>query len=781
MPRRLIPFYPALIVPVCLGLSACLRNDGLASPYAPESLPLLAGFEGKAVNEGDTTLSARRFIRLTDPKLVLVWQSIVPQSHAVAFEKSSVKVTAPYQFSVELRNPPPREVQESNESVIGSFWLYSDGDGNDRLDRLTDPEVQARLGGLDSLKAIEQAAIREFKATADIVPHEIPVHDSFLVESSGTLIRAMGGILDTLYAARGNGDERVWFDVVHRRYAILRDQNAWERFFELRKKTSNFFRDTVPVDGHAYSMVYDDRQKLFPLPGREAAFRSSLRKATLASVAYYAALYGLLVESAMKGWSDYPYTGFEMDGQDWVAGRSRFHFLLYFPDRKRLETLLEAERGGSFRVDNIDRMRVGYNLLNCDQDYRCRVLPFADSILIYLGETNAYFDPPSLPAARPVKSFEPVRLPPGDFARLQGVYDYQPFRPIQVLVRNGMAWCDLPDFGLQRLYPVDSTVFFVPGEDLQFEFIPTTGDSIGKLIFYSGSVRSVARKTDLPPDSAALSERIDPILGRKTYALPDSVEGLLPQSLEFGADTAELETSASGDTLYLRHRKLPAEAYGILNDSQALSRDSEKRLGFRANPAGKIPGMSLSRMGKEYFLPSIGYAPQLPVDEGGASYSLRATHPGSGRDSYRGLGGRHRYTCPDSNGLFLRQGDGMVLALRKSDQADSISLKEGGDALLFRLDSLAGKTLRLELTLCAESGVKSGRLMFAIRAGAHADSLGTVVAESHWVTVNEKGGSLVLPSVPVASDPYFVEISQTRTLDRTFPYAFGSYAIHVAE
>jgi hypothetical protein len=768
------------ILPLGLTLVGCFKDDGVIFPDQ-EGLTPLASISGKAANEGDTALSAKRWLQLGKPKITLVWQFVGPKAYGEVFEKSSVDVSAPFAFSVEIRNPPPPEVLASQEPVIASFWLYADRNGNGRLDRIVHPELRTLNGKVDSLREIYERKAAEFKEASVALESRIPVTDTFYLESTGTLIHAAGGRFDTLFMGKSPEDAGTYQEIIFRRYRLLKDFNGWENFFALRKKAHDYSMSSTPVIGHALRLVYQDWCKRFPIPGQESRFESALMAATQAALNYNIALYQSVGAGVRKGWADYPYAGFDSSGQDWVAGKSRWYHLIYLPDQASLNSLLEAERGGSFRIDNVGGLRRGYNLTFCDEQYRCRILSSRDSILIDLGETNAYFDPLSKPIEPMMKDYTPVPIGPAALKVLEGEYRYKPFHSITILSRYGDLWGDIPDYGLHRLTPVDSLRFFAPGSELQLEFVASEKGVIEKLLLFRNQERAVVIKMDTLGQGEATARKVDSVYSQPRGRLPPSLLSHLPPAFDYRKDSALVKWSEAGDSAMVAIPRLPGQTFYPMNDSQLSSRSSQDRLTLRRNGMGTINGISYATFAGEFFLPAFGYKPRLPADLFSDTLPrsrLVSAGDGTGRDTYVNLGGSHRYACSE-DGLFLRSGDGWIARMGAGGGGDSISMGIGGvPSLVFRIAGLEGKSVKLELRICQEKSGKPGRILFSLRGGAAEDRRQDLIAENHWVNPLEKGASLSWEPIFIPSDPYYLGLDQTATADAPFFYSFDHYRIY---
>jgi hypothetical protein len=767
-----------------LALVRCIKDDGLTLPGSEGGLTPLRHFQGSAWNEGDSALSAKRFLKLRNPKIALVWQKLGPGLQGQSFDKGVVAVSAPYEFSVDMTGPPPIEIAQSTEPVIGSFWLYSDGNGNGTLDRVAHPEMQARQRDLDSLRLAYEAADDSLQAVSTLTDHRVPYRDTFRLDVNGNLTHARGGAIDTLYAGMESDEVADVWAVLFRRTLALCHLSSWEFFFSLRKKgwEAVITRQTVPGGGAIY--VTEDWRKLFPLPGREGEFEMRLAKAGSARYRFSVGLAEALYLGEKNHWVDYPYEGFETAGLDWVAGKSRWYSVLYFPNRAALEQVVEAERSASFRVNGLDELHTGYNLLHCDDQYVCDVLSEKDSIRIDLGEEDAYFNAPSSALTPAIRDYSPAEIPEGSLERLEGAYDLHPFHPVTVVSRAGALWADFPGRGVLRLTGVDPYRFYDKARTLQFEFVRGSGGGISKLMTYVDGARWVAVKLEGPGRRQAVLAAVDSLLALPRNPPGAALAASLPLRLESGKDTLAL--SGEGDSLRLAKAGGIARFFHPLNDSESASSAASDRLRLERNDQGAVRGAWLITAEGERFLPNPAYVPRKPIDlfplagdespDADSQANPVSASAGTGRDTYLGLGGVKRYGCSE-DGFFLREGDGWLAELRKEGTSDSISLHSHSGELVFRIEGLAGKRVRLEIDLCKEKAGNPARGRFRVLGGARSGEWERTLAEDGWTPASEKGGTLAWESLPIPSDPYYLGIQQVRTADSLFLFAVDGYRI----
>lgn len=771
------PHFTAVCAALCL--ASCFRDGGYVAPEEDNNLPVLARFQGEAVIKG-TTLSGERMGNITNPKVALVWQFVGPSSFGVAFDDITVDTRAPFRFSAEFRNPPPDSIAFSEEPAIGAFWFYSDGNENGMLDRVAHPKVAAHDAALAKLQEDYKKTRQSLLDVSEIRAKPEIYKDTFLVDSIGTFIHYVGGRKNVLFQSEGPEQKDVWNEVLFRRYRLLRNFNGWQNFFALRKKLQDYYQVSTPSAEYSWFHEFEERRVLFPKAGKEVEFEERLQLAGWAYMKYTLTVYKVQQEAVDSGWVDYPFQGYDQPGTDWVVGKSRRYFVLYFPNQASMDRVLQAEAGGSFSVDGIDGMHLGYNLLDCDDQYRCKVLRKDDKVYVDLADNEEFFNPPSPKLVLPVKTFTPITLSRDSLKLLEGRYEYQPNRPILIASRGGDLWCEVFGLGTFRMHAAGGRLFYVPGTDLQFEFIATLGGRIGKVLMYHLGERSVGFRTDTLVRNEALDVRIDRIRSQDSAQWPASLVSSLPDRFMLGKDSLlRLSYDAEGKRLSLRYPGFPDAEYVPANDSEAFNPGSDARLAFVRNPEGTLTGLGWSRFEGDYFLPDPDYKPRKPADlfaDTGSPPDLPASeHGGSGRDSYVKLGGGNRYACA-GDGRYLKAGDGWLDSIRKGARGDSISLHDPDDGLLFKVTGQEGKRIRLDLIACGDKTGRQGHVLMALHGSESAQGpFATTLSEADWVRPGPAGDTLSFSPIPIPSDPYYLELRKVHTWNDSLYFSFDGY------
>lgn len=758
----------------CVLLAGCLRDGGIIDPDKPDHLPALGRFQGRAFNEGDTALSAKRFLELSRPKIALVWQFIGPKEHTWAPTDASLDADAPFRFSLTLRNPPPDSILENVDLAIGSFWLYVDANRNGSLDRMIHPELLALNLAVDTLYAAFNVAMDRVIEVSEVRNPRVEVMETFYIGPQGMVVVGEGSERDTLWPG-GTPDylkEEVWTAILNNRFRVLNHPSRWERFFALRKRANDYIRTHKPAAGFAFAVDFPYERKLFPKPGMEVEFETRVRAATWAHIEFLARYKTMIGSALAKGWPDYPYDGFESGAEDWVAGRSRFYTILYVSGQAYLDEMLAAERTSSFQVKGRERLVKGYNLIRCDDQYDCEVLDPADSIRIDLGESEAYFNPPSKPAMpRPPAAME-GSLSRQDLADLAGVYTFVPSLPMSVNHRDGYLWAVIPALGTYRLHPDDSLLFSTPASDLHVQFIRTASRVEKALLITRGQRYVVLPDTSLSlPDSHL--RILDRAAGRTAAPATSPEPGAFAGTFDFARDTLEVTAPSEGDSIIVSVPGMRRHAYRRLDDSTWFSPDCDCALGFVRDTSGVLAARLLRgdtlREAPNFLRPFPSLSERHPA-LASLPDTLVATVEGSANDAYRALDGKPRY-AGSADSLYARSGDGRIEALDATLPGEPHSLHGERAGLVLRLDSLDGPAARISLLLRKDRSARKARVRFRILGGPSRESIREVLQEGFWLDFPADSALLEIGPVPVSASPYFVRIEKVPTADAAFPMA----------
>lgn len=760
-----------------IALTGCFKDDGVIDPGNPPK-PVLGRFQGRAQNEGDTALSAKRLLNLTNPQVSLVWQFLGPKEYIITPSQGTVNTNPPYPFDIRLLEPPSPEVLDNPDLAIGGLWLYSDRNGNGKLDRLVHPDMLAATRTVDSLYGIYQAALSDLAATGEVKDKRVDVVETYHIGAFGTVTLGPPGDEDTLFVGHSPADTASWDAILNPRFHNLTYQNRWERFFTLRNRANDYYRIVRPSQNHIYEIDMPIRRKLFPKPGGQHEFERKMREVFRTYSAYVATAEKLLYAQIKQGHNEYPYSGFDEPGADWVAGRSRQCFVVYLRDQAELQELRDAEQTSSFTMKGMDKMRTGYNAVRCDDQYNCEFMDPGAELTLDLGQSDGYFNPPAgPPPLRPITVYKPAEVKAPSLDRLAGSYAFQPFFPIRIAAKGGYLWAQIPDEGILRLTPADSLHYFATARDLQVQFVENDSLRVYKLFLFKDNKKYVAAR-DGAQDDGDLAGGLDSLLGP---GIPmDAARAALftASPYAYGKDTVAARWS--GDSLHVTVPGMLPMALAASDSVSFFSRESDLRAAFEIDPAGKCAGVWLTRAGKRIMAPALAYVPPSPADLfPGLADSLpvvASEHAGSGSDRSVIMDGGPRF-APGPDSLFLRPGDGWIDALVSADASDSISLRQGGDYLLFRVPDLAGKGMAIELTLCPQRGVR-GRVRLSLRGGADKHRQDDYLGGDLWVDFSDgKPKSVRLGPWKAGANPYYVRIGQIATADPSFLYSFDHYRV----
>lgn len=756
-------------------LAGCLGDDGVVDPAAPPK-PFLGQYHGHSLNEGDSALSSNRLLHLDNPQVSLVWRFLGPKEYVITPSQGSVNTNRPFLFDLKLSEPPSPEVLDNPDLAIGVVWLFSDRNGNGVLDRLIHPEMMAAARSIDSLYGIYHAALKRLADQNDLKTQRVEVVEVYHVGKFGTVTMGPPGDEDTLFVGRSPADTAIWENTFTSRFRALMYENRWERFFALRKRSNDYYRVTRVSGDYVYEVTMPYNRKLFPKPNGQHQFERDLRAVGLAYDDYIHGAQNLLTAQVLKGHNQYPYSGFDEPGADWVAGQGRNCFIVYLRDNQALQELRDAEKTSSFLVKGIEKVQVGYNAIHCDDQYICEILGPEDDLTIDLGQSDEYFNPPSSPPRKPIANFIPAEVGASRLARLAGEYQLQPYRDVRIAARDGSLWAEIPDEGLWRLAASDSLLYYSPVRDLQLQFVEDASGRVYKLFVFLGRKKYVAarEKGDVP---AQLDEKVQGMLAPPGPLDKARAALFAASTYAYGKDT--LKAVWTGDSLRVSFPGLLPMALVPRDSLSFFSRQTDLRVDFELDDRGRCAGAWIVRPGGTVLAPALDYTAPAPDElfPGLPDSLLRVAseHSGTGRDTFATLDGKTRY-LPGADRLFLLPGDGWLVAMVRTGSADSLSLHQGGDYLLFRVPGLEGKAMALEITLCPQRGVK-GRVRLRARGGKDPGVQEDLLGGDQWAELDGKPKTIRLGPWKASTDPYYVRIAQLPTADQPFLYSFDSYRV----
>ncbi len=766
-----------------LAVQSCVPDGTIVDPASPDSQPVIGHFQGRTSLVFDSVYQAHptRALEITNPKIALVWQFVGPREYTNVPLNARVDMTPPFNFSLDLRDPPPPEVLESPDLALGTFWLYSDINDNGRLDRLIDPNFLAANRQVDSLYAIYTGLADSLRVLSVYHANPVDVTETYDVGAFGSVARSLDGKSDTLWTSQrpDAGPYGLWWNVIYYRARLLEDLNRWESFFAVRKRNNDNYRIISPTAGFAFSCELPYRRRLFPKPGSKAEFEKILRMAT-GALLNFAGHYSAMTDAALsQGWADYPYTGHDAPGQDWVAGRTRLYQVIYIRDQSDFDAMMDGERFSSFRVIDKQKLHLGYNLITCGDQYSCRVLDGKDTIRIDLGASDNFFNPPGSPPAEVTEPTQARELAAGYLGGLEGAYRFQPFHPFCLKLEDGGLWAYIPDFGAYRMEAIDSLHFFTRARDLQLEIVLQSG-AMEKIMASGSGTRFTAAKDTGQSIPDSISAYLQALASRRGVPADAAHIAVWNGAYAWGQDSITVSASPQGDSLSVAIPGMHAHAYLAASDSVFFSPQCDCRLTFRRNGAGEVTDAVFTREGQPALAPKLGFKPlgpaQLFPDLPAAPDSEAASSQGNTRDTYAGLDGRGHYPgSPDQR--FVAAGDSAVESLDHSLPGDSISLSRGGEGVVFRLRGLKGAAAGLEALLREDVSGGKQRLRLRLLGGSDPKRMDTMLSGDFWADVTGDSAWVSLMPFPVAADPYFVRLERVRTAENLAPVAIDRFRI----
>ncbi len=763
---------------------SCLKDSGFASPSDERNLQPLATYVGKTVF-GTDTAAPHRIIDLVNAKVGILWRAVGNRDKQSSSNLGSVKSEIPFNFSFSLLQAPPKEVIEAPEISFGIFCLFSDANQNGNFDRLMHPDILSAYSDADKYTAQANADLKNLLSVSESKKKSLAV-EKFYLEASGALTIDRAGILDTLMPAGTFSDIDGATGYLRTYQRILGDQNRWVRFFAVRKKDNEFYYRTFAANGHYSGIELRFDQAVYPVSGQEKNFYSLLKKAIASSIKSELVANQIIYKAFFSGKMDYPFSGYGQAGEDWMAGRSITDLVLYLPTSKTLDSLLEAIPTGSFQFSHLDRLQQGYNLVRCNDQYVCDVLDPSDSITIYLGTTEGFFNPPGSPSKSPIASGKKEKNIPSIyyFKFMQGHYALNGGDTLSLIIHNNQVWCDANEIGLVRLLPSDSLTLYSPERDFQILFTHSSSKNIpDRIVQYTQNKRLVVLRLDSAVSNDILN-KIDGINNQKSVSIGPDLLKAYAGNYDFGSDTLKIIPKGT-DSLAVSIPGFSAIKFYSSQDSLFQSSWGPWTLkfeGFGGESFSRViffDGVS-KKVVPNFKAVSSNLLKSTKDEEKGIDWILE--NQGSGRDTFMELDGGKRYSCSD-DGRFLQAGDGVFLGFGYGPISDSISMVQGGNSAAFRLPGLKGKVVYFQLRNCLErvskGDGKNTRIRISAWGGSKPDSLQLLYGDQQWMEANPAGLQWGMDSLMIDADPYYLTVKEENTQDAPVWNAFDGYKLGV--
>lgn len=750
----------------------CTDDQGIVSPSDQNSVTPLAQFQGYVVNEGDTAISAARLLKIQNPKIAILWQFLEFTRFTSDMTFSATETQLPFKFSGSLQQPPPPQVYNSNEVAIGMLILYSDVNNNGRFDREIHPKLKNVYLYLDSLSKVFDSLRNELAVISTTLPEAIDWKDTFSIGYDNSIIQYSSGRRDTIKPSI------PWGNYTNRRMDILRNDRKWDDFFINRKRTPpiNFSYEFLTGFYRHFEVSY--KRKLFPKPGKSAEFERLLEKTATARYVLGNEADMIIITAYLNGWLSYPYDGFNEPGQDWILGRTQQHFIFYFPDQKSIQELLDAEKISSFAINHKERIKPGYNLMISNDQYRCDILPWSDSIVIQLGMDNLYGNSVS-PLVNPVTETKPATLDNSHMEYAEGSYEYMPFNPLMLHTNGNTLWANIPQIGICKLDAADSIHYFSISDNVQLELVRFNGKT-EKVLVYRNGERFVGTAGN--PDSTfdAFKKKVASLASRKPVPINDTILNSYASQYIYGVDS--IQVAATTGHLEIRFSGKTAEPFYPLNDSVFFTNSSDRLLKFKRNTTGVTYELQLIRDTICTVAPSRLYIPRSAGEISGYTPVVMNTildsSGGSGTDLFCKLTNSCRY-APPSDARFLQEGDGALVSFVRGSHDDAITCYGPDNYMVFQLNGMDGKTVGFELYIKGQKDMKQNSpVRLYCQGGTSISGCNQKLFDDQYYSLNKDSTTLVsVNPVVVTSNPYFIKIGSISTAAPTPCFAIDSYRI----
>ncbi len=484
-------------------LMSCLwENNSLISSDTRELEPLVR-YRGRAVRKPEKEMHPEKYLNLKNTQISMVWTYVgYTRQQASHYESDIETKEPPYPFEGSIMLPPPEDIIQSEEAVIGSFWLYSDVNNNNEFDALYHPNEKQWHDSLSALRKQYQTIWDEFDSLSTYEKNAKNGHESLLVTKKGVILKPMGGEYIKLFdPIPHNLPPEIWQRLLILRAYLLHQRTNYESFFMNRHKDEDiYYLTSSSIDKDTLEIELYFKQRLFPIPKHLKAFQLKIMELSmieLQSIALAENINQWRYDEG-KNWRNYPYI---MDGKkDWVAGRAINFHVLYIPTHAELESFKQAEKMSAMVFNNLEKIRRGYNLIYCAENYICEFKDWDSNIEIMMGNEYDHFDDPVTPRLPILDTLINKKQTEAFYQTYQGQYELRPFVNLTIIAENDGLWYFHPDRPVSFLYYGGRETFFSKAHGTQVTFYKSETGKVKKVIIYETNYKTGAPKlnSDIP-------------------------------------------------------------------------------------------------------------------------------------------------------------------------------------------------------------------------------------------------------------------------------------------
>ncbi|MGL1901969.1 MAG: hypothetical protein OCC49_07530 [Fibrobacterales bacterium] len=727
---------------------------------------------------GNAIIEPGRFTKLPklkNPKVAFVWQEMDGAKinrHAIDMQ-SSVEPAMPFSFTSDLLENPPAYMFDTLNIFAGAFFLYSDNNNNGKLDVLYHPNLEPYRDTIANLKENYRDELNHLLTLSNITDNTA-YGEAYTETPDGSFIFITETGLDSSFHKATSVSSLPLHEVNFRKRQILQHLSRWENFMGARanlvfsQAETSHHKDIGKITTHKFY------RRLFPKIDHEAEFKMQLYKTAIALAAYDLKMQWIRSHRISEQWNNYMYT--PSDDQDWISGRSIWNYIFYIYNEQELNEVKGivalAKTMGTTLISNLEDFKLGYNFLECNENYNCKILAPTDPITLFLGDEACYLESCQAEMDK-LEDIKIIQLPDSITRHYSGSYQSIDSATTINIVKYGTnTWLQYNNRDIFVINPAARTILFNSLQQIEVEFaIDSTSNSIyvtqgneeTQLHFSHSTATNLdlinaiseittTPKVDLSPDIMALYQGQYQLSSQENMHVinkESSIKVTIP-----GVGFFSLEPIAQ-DTF--------------------CHRESNTRITFERNRSGTITKLTYHSPSKNFSAPSINYVPQTA---GSLNSDFSDNIP---RDT---IHGSHLLESDLLNNSYTCLTD--LLALSQNDRGiDSIVtfnplaplFSHTGDALLFKIDQ-SSENFGLTLKGCPNQTEENSTIRIKVSGGPSPYQLNDFIQDEVTATFLQDGSYFsVSPILTGGQVPYFVKIEFFSMYTGTAPIVFDSYII----
>lgn len=494
-------------------LSSCLLDPN----KQPEPRKPIITFSGSAtiIPEGQTDIN--RSIKIPNPQIAVIWQYFGGYTKQFHYKANSlVNAVAPYNFNADFFDYPPKELMETKDPVIGSFWMYSDYNQNNQLDDFYHPEYSSAINILTEknqqyLKELDDFLTQVEKqnlAQRTLEVFYLDVHGNLSIETPQGEVFLFN--LQDLNLKESEFRGKFGEKIFEERMKILQNRNKWEEFFVLRHGSVKLNRVTTTTITSTQKVRYEltYMRRLYPKNQTLLEFEKKSFAVSNSGAKLLESYDSTEALANTNKWKDYGYKR-KLD-KDWVVGRSRWYYVLYIPNQLEKDQITAAERWSPYQTENPHNLKIGFNLFNCNYELKCEIFQNFNDITIDFGEKDSLYVQPRNFKHLPLgKDSIPER---NDFPSREytGIYEFAPFSYWYVWTEGKEIWFHFPKKETFSLKYAERDFFASNLTQSQIRFYTPSDSLLTKMILFQNKFKAAALsyKGNWPNDVLELKAKI---------------------------------------------------------------------------------------------------------------------------------------------------------------------------------------------------------------------------------------------------------------------------------